>query len=88
MYTSSSNISKYYDLNTVPLFVKPGTIIQNIHLEMGKTTGNTNRAFNILFSIFFWDNIYNDEIEDVFYFKFQCAPIDLGYDEFYEKRKS
>ena len=45
----------------MPLFVKPGTIIPKIHLEMGKTTGNANRAYgNLEF------NIYPGGTEDSF----------------------
>ncbi|XP_064620934.1 fanconi-associated nuclease 1-like [Lineus longissimus] len=44
-------------------------------------------TFFVLLHLYFWDIIFMDDIPDVFYNKYQTAPLDMRTEEFYTNRK-
>lgn len=47
-----------------------------------------NRIIKMLCGLLFWDIIYSTEYADAFRFYMQTSPLDLGYADFYERRKA
>lgn len=56
------------------------SLYQGIHGEGG--------TFSTLFSLYFWDIIFLDDIPDTFLNPFQSGPLDYYTDEFYSNRKT
>lgn len=55
----------------------------------GYTSGIHGEGSTIvtIYGLLFWDVIYHDEIADAFHNKYQPFPLDLHFEEFYERRR-
>jgi hypothetical protein len=66
-------------LTTDPSFPRHTLPFVGIHGE--------SSTFFVLLFLYFWDIIFMDDIPDVFYNKYQMAPLDMRSEEFYLNRK-